>query len=78
MADYWTTAQLNRIAKALRLAGYEEAGRFVALAALSVHAVSTRESGRKRRMRNSDQPAAAASDTAQSGAIVVPFPPRDR
>ena len=76
--DQRTTAQLNRIAKALHLAGYKEAGEIVALAALSVHIAATVKSRRRRRLRKSYQQAVAASDPAISGAIVVPFPSRRR
>jgi hypothetical protein len=78
MTDQWTTAQLNRIAKALELDGYKQAGEFVALAALSVHTVSALKSARKRRMRRSYRRAVAAWDGLQSAAIVVPFPARRR
>jgi hypothetical protein len=76
--DHRTTAQLNRIARALQLAGYKEAGEIVALGALSVHIVATSKSRRRRRLRKSYQQAAAASDPARPGAIVVRFPPRGR
>jgi hypothetical protein len=78
MADRRTTAQLNRIAKALQLAGYKEAAEIVALAALSVHIAATVKSRRKRRLRKSYEQAIAASDPAQPGTLVVPFPPRRR
>jgi hypothetical protein len=77
-ADRRTTAQLNRIAKALQLAGYKEAGEIVALAALSVHIVATSKSRRRRRLRKSYQQAVAASDPARHGAIVVRLAPRRR
>jgi hypothetical protein len=78
MVDHWTTAQLNRIAKALELAGYEEAGEFVALAAQSVHTVSSFRSRQRRRMRDAYQRAVAATDGQQSAAVVVPFPAQRR
>jgi len=76
VADQWTPAQLDRIAKALQLTGYNEAGAFVALAAGSVRTVSTLKSCRKRDIRNSSRPTDAMTYTSRSLAIVVPFPSR--
>lgn len=77
MADFWTADELNRIAKALELAGYKEAAEFVALAALSVRDVSTLRFGRKRPTWNFYQ-LAAAPEPARSVVNVVPFPSRRR
>jgi hypothetical protein len=75
MADQWTTAQLNRIARALELAGYRDAGIYVAIAA---HAVSMQRSRLRRQMRRSYLRAIAARDRSQATAVVVPFPARRR
>jgi hypothetical protein len=72
MADQWITPELNRLAKALQAAGYQEAGEFVAIAALSVQTDSKLKSRRKSRRSNLSEPA-TASDSVRSVAIVVPF-----
>jgi hypothetical protein len=75
MADEWTKAQLYRIAASLRLMGYRDAAAFVALAGRSVETEAKVKPGRRHRLLDTRNPAAAL-DPSSAAAVVVPLPSR--